>query len=58
MLWQMTSDVLLTQRYRGGAEQSVAPVHLCFWRKGVTPAAAAGLADTEDIKQVIARIRK
>lgn len=53
MLWQMTSDVLLTQFFQGRAEQTVAPVHLCFCRKGVTPAAAADLAD---IKLVIAQI--
>ena len=58
MLWQMTSDVLLIQCYQGRAEQSMAPVHLCFWRKGDTPAAAADLADTQDIKQVTAHIRK
>lgn len=29
-----------------------------FWRKGVAPAAAADLADTQDIKQVIAHIRE
>lgn len=46
MLWRMTSDVPLTHCYQDGAEQSVAPVYNCFWRKGVTLAAA------HNIKQI------
>lgn len=51
MLWQMTSNVPLTQCYQGEAKQSVAPVYLYCWKKGVTPGAAAGFADTQDFKQ-------
>lgn len=58
MLWPMTSDVPLTQCYQGRARQRVAPVHLCQWKKGGAPAAAAGLADTQDAGQVTAHIRK
>lgn len=48
MLWQMTSDVPLTQCYQGWTEQSAAPVYLCFWRKGVAPAAESGSADSQE----------
>ena len=56
MLWQMTSGVLLTQCYRGGAEHGRA-WHLsvscpCTWGGG------GGLAERQDIKQIITRIRK
>lgn len=56
MLWHMTSDVLLTQCFHSRAEQTMAPVHLCFCRKGVTPAAAADLVGMQDIKLVTAHI--
>lgn len=64
MLWQMTSDALLTQRYGGeGRTWPSVARHLSISalkkrREEVTTAAAAGLADARDIKQSYSSYRK